>query len=208
MNGDDKKILFSREELKQRLQQLEAEIQAREEYVNIPMSRTRKNWRICLLATLVLVIGLTCTYLLRDQKNKMLFSRYYEPYPNVVAYTEQGSSIATPLEANALELYETGHYAEALQQFERFPSSQQNQPDILFYAGISSIEINQLDKAEMYLTEAAQQHDSTFVAQAHWYLALIHLKKSERKQARKQLTSLAQYTPIYKEKASQLLREL
>lgn len=207
MNGEDKKKLFSREELKQRLQQLEAEIQAREEYTDIPLTKIRKNnWKVCLLA--VLVIGLLGGYLLRDRHDERLFSRYYEPYPNVISYIERGETPPDELKADALALYENGHYAEALERFESLPSALQNQPDILFYAGISCIETDQLDKAESYLGEAARQPDRGFTAQAQWYLALIHLKKSERKQARKQLKMLTQVAEVYKDKASQLLSEL
>jgi len=206
MNEDNKKIFFSREELKQRLQQLEAEIRAKEEFRDIPVTNMRRKYWIISINVALVAIFMIC-YLVRNLHDKNLFTRYYEPYPNVADFIERGES-PSGVQTEALQLYEQGHYQEALERFERYFQSLPTESDILFYAGISCIETNQLEKAEIYLQQAARQPSNVFAAQAQWYLALIHLKKNNRRQARQQLQVLTRYTDIYKHKANQLLKEL
>ncbi|MDJ1491447.1 tetratricopeptide repeat protein [Cytophagaceae bacterium DM2B3-1] len=208
MNEANKKNHFSRVELKQRLQQLEAEIQAKEAYAEIPLSSIRKNnWKVCFLALLPVLLA-TGYFLYTRAYNKKLFSQYYEPYPNVISYTLQNTVEGPTSRTEALQLYEQGHYADALKYFEQASQIGKEHIDLLFYAGIASIEVNQLDKAEAYMQEVVKHPNSSFVSQAEWYLALIHLRKSEPKQAKEHLWLLTQSTDTFKEKASSLLNKL
>lgn len=191
-------------ELKLRLQQLEACIAQSEQAASVEKpARLRRVWT----AVALVCAGAMVLFYYRSVNDNQLFENYYQSYPNVVAFVERGS-VANEPKDEALQLYEQGHYDEALAGFEKFCQTQQATPSTLFYAGIACIETNRLEEAEQYLLMASQQPDTAFAAQAQWYLALVYVKKDERKKATVYLTALVRHTEAYKEKAQRLLNEL
>lgn len=191
-------------ELKRRLQQLEARIALAEQNAHATKpGRSRRAWAVMAVA-LAGALALLCYHVTTDNR---LFEHYYQPYPNVVAFTERGSVVSQP-ENEALRLYEQGHYREALHAFEKSYQNQQATSSTLFYAGIACIETNRLEQAEQYLLMVAQQPDSAFASQARWYLALVYVKKDERRKAAVHLATLVRQTEAYRYKARHLLNEL
>ncbi len=192
---------INREILKNHLQKLEQEIQTKE--IKSRISRKRLG-TVCS----IVFLGVLCTcFFFRNFQDERLFLQYYEPYPNVVSFLERGET-RVENKTQAFQLYEQGHYDEALELFEESYTPNHTPSDILFYAGISCIETKKLEKAQNYLSMALQQTDSTFATQANWYMALIYLKENERKKARQYLIKLTQRPDIYNEKATQLLNDL
>lgn len=195
---------LNRMELKRRLQHLEAQIAVSEPTAGMEKpARFRRVWA----AVAVVCAGAMVLFYCRSFHDNRLFENYYQPYPNVVTFVERAPDANGPKD-EALQLYEQGHYCEALGKFEKSHEERQATPSTLFYAGIACIETNRLEEAEQYLLMAAQQPDSAFSAQAQWYLALVHVKKDERKKAATYLTTLVRHTEAYKDKAQRLLNEL
>lgn len=191
-------------ELKQRLQRLESRIAAQEKDA-APKNPSRLRW--VWVAVAFVCMGALGLFSYRSASDNRLFRGYYQPYPNVVAFAERGSASSVTTDA-ALQSYEQGYYGEALAGFEKSYRNGQTAAYTFFYAGVACIETGQLEKAEQFLVMATQQPDTSFAAQSRWYLALVHVKKNERKKAAACLTALTRSSEAYREKAQRLLNEL
>jgi tetratricopeptide (TPR) repeat protein len=195
-----------RGEVKGRLQQLEATLRAAEEpklpSPNLVKSRPLLWWGE--VAAVVLIGVCAYAWLSRASHSEKLFTQFYEPYPNVVAAVERGAAVQGEEEV-AFRLYEEGQYAAALPRLQRMLRSNGHAADLLFYAGIASIELGQYAQAQAYLQQALQLPPHAFTPQATWYLALVHLKREQMEQAAALLEGLAAGTGFYGEKARALL---
>ncbi len=208
MQEETQNIHFDREYLRQRLRQIEAEIQAKEAAAQAerPKKLLRAYVFYGITALLLVFMG---TWTVRQLADHRLFRQYYEPYPNVVALIERGHT-PTHLDPKtyALQLYDQGNYQEALVIFEQQMKSGKAAPEVFFYAAIACIETGRLGRAETYLKKVASLANHDFGPQAQWYLALVHVRQNELRKARKQLCTLAASTETYREKANRLLRDL
>jgi tetratricopeptide (TPR) repeat protein len=195
-----------REEVKGRLQQLEATLRAAEAPTlpspHLVKPRPLPWWGE---VAAVFLIGV-CAYawLSRASQSEKLFAQFYEPYPNVVAAVERGAAVQGEKEM-AFGLYENGQYAAALPRFQRLLRGNSQAADLLFYAGTASIELGQYAQAQAYLQQALRLPAHAFTPPATWYLALVHLKREQMEQAASLLEGLAAGTGFYGEKARALL---
>jgi tetratricopeptide (TPR) repeat protein len=195
-----------RDEVKDRLQQLEATLRAAEEPAlpapGLAIPRLLFWWGE---VAAVFLIGV-CAYawLSRASHAGRLFTQFYEPYPDVVAAVERGAAAQSAKEV-AFGLYENGQYATALPRLQRMLRGNGHAADLLFYAGMTSIELGQYAQAQAYLQQALRLPAHAFTPQATWYLALVHLKREQMEQAASLLEGLATGTGFYGEKARALL---
>jgi tetratricopeptide (TPR) repeat protein len=144
-----------RGEIKDRLQQLEATLRAAEEpSPSLPgpaKARPLPWWSEVAAAFLIGV----CAYawLSRTFHPEKRFAQFYEPYPYVPAPAGRGA-VAQGEKALAFGLYESGQYAAALSQLQFLLRGNGYAADLLFYAGMASIEVGQYAQAQAYLQQA------------------------------------------------------
>jgi tetratricopeptide (TPR) repeat protein len=195
-----------RGEIKGRLQRLEATLRAAEE-PSLSLPSPAKAWPLPWWSEVaaVFLIGV-CTYawLSRSSHAEKLFAQFYESYPSVTAPVERGA-VAQGEKAAAFGLYECGQYAAALPRLQGLLRNNGHAADLLFYAGMASIELQQYARAQAYLQGALRLPAHAFTAQATWYLALVHIKREQMEQAAPLLEGLASGTGFYGEKARALL---
>jgi len=195
-----------RGEIKDRLQRLEATLRAAEEpalpWPDPAKARPLPRWSE--VAAVVLVGVCAYALLSRTSPAEKLFVQFYEPYPYVPVPAERGAA-AQGEKAAAFGLYESGQYAAALLRLQQLLRGNGHAADLLFYAGMASVELGQYARAQAYLQGALRLPVHAFTPPAGWYLALVHLKREQMEQAAALLEGLAAGTGFYGEKARALL---
>ena len=197
-----------RHEIKGRLQQLEATLRAAEE-PSLPLPGPARSRPLPLprwgeVAAVFLVGVCAYAWLSRTSHSERLFAQFYEPYPKVVAAVARGTAVQSE-NAAAFGLYESGRYAAALPRLQGLLRGNGHAADLLFYAGMASMELGQYALAQAYLQQALRLPAHAFTPQAAWYLALVHLKREQTEQAASLLKGLAAGNGFYGEKARALL---
>ncbi|MEP3209328.1 MAG: tetratricopeptide repeat protein [Maribacter sp.] len=174
----------------------------------IPKSSLKKSYRsLAIAASITLLMGLAWIGYIDGTSNKYeeLYAQNFQEYPNTVyAITRSGSEES--LERNAFVAYESGDYDAAIEKFEQIPS-EVKQPYIDFFLGQSYLNAGKNDQAKAYFRETIVKADN-FVAESHWYLAMIALKEKDITEAESELKKLINGYDYNKEKAVALLKEL
>lgn len=196
-----------RSEIKVRLQKLEATLRAAEVTDRANPAHARPVVGLGEMAA-VLFIGI-CAYawVSRTSPNEKLFARFYEPYLNVVASATQGAA-AQGEKAMALQLYENSQYKEALVCLRDMLRGNAQDAELLFYAGLTGIQLQEYGQAQAYLQQALRLPAHALTQQAAWYLSLVHVKRGQADQALLLLKELADGNGFYREKARALLAAL
>jgi tetratricopeptide (TPR) repeat protein len=198
-----------RSEIKAQLQRLEATLRAAEAAA-VPSPAPAQSWPMVRLGEMaaVFLIGI-CAYawVSKTPPNEKLFARFYEPYPNVVASLERGAA-AQGEKAAALQLYENSQYKEASVRLRNMLRGNVPDADLLFYAGLTSIQLQEYAQAQAYLQQALRLPAHALTQQATWYLSLVHVKRGQTDQAFPLLKGLAGGNGFYGEKARALLAAL
>lgn len=164
-----------------------------------------KPWRW--IAAAILFIGIVSVLLLRESEADAgkLFARYFEPYPNVVAPIQKSGETAEPV-AQAFQLYERGHYQEAYDAFQILPK---NNPSIVFYMGLSQIELGDDEGARAMLMTLNMIPGHPYRNAADWYLALLEMKSGSIEKAVLMLDLIASSDAHpYRSKAARLRDKL
>ena len=106
----------------------------------------------------------------------------------------------------ALKTFYTGDYKKAEQQFDDVLKQQPQDPDALFFGGISDYVNGNLDKSEKNFDQLLQQHKK-FMDSSKWYKANILLKQGKKEEAKKLFQQLSETSGSYKERAQKKLAE-
>ncbi len=195
-----------RSEVKGRLQRLEATLRAAEApSSSLPgPAKARPLPRWSEVAAVFLIGVCAYAWLSRSSHPEKRFAHFYEPYPYVPVPSERGI-VAQGEKAAALGLYESGQYAAALSRLQLLLREKGHAADLLFYAGMASIELGQYAQAQAYLQGALRLPVHAFTPPATWYLALVYIKREQMEPAAALLEGLAAGTGFYGEKARALL---
>jgi predicted Zn-dependent protease len=188
-------LRHSRKELKTRLQSLET-----------PARQRTRDWKyvgLAIAASITLIIMMV-TYF-NDATPQELYAEYYTPYPNVVAPIERAQP-ETDTYKRSFQLYEEKRYSEALGEFKSLLNDQPDSPALNFYAGLSTLSLNDVPAAMDYLKKVASSKND-FTAHAVWYSALAYLLSGQKEKAIVQLEKIS-HDSFYNEKADHLLKEI
>ncbi len=175
---------------------------------NVRKSRFKgrfRNWSIA--ASIVVLIGVGWlgynTFFRTDYNN--LYKSNFEQYPNTV-YTITRGDDDESVEREAFVAYETGDFEKALLGFGKI-EPENRRPYIEFYRAQSYLNLNKYSMAEEIL-KSTIANNKTFVAESHWYLALVYLKTGKIEAAKKELQILVEDHDYKKEAAITLLDQL
>jgi len=123
------------------------------------------------------------------------------------AAIEIDSKALNPRQNLAIALIEQKKYAQAIEHLNRAISMDSSSSTTHLYAGIASLGIDEIDQAERELSTALSLGGPE---NAHFYLALVHLKKGEREPAVRELKAYLEKLPKGEKapRARQLLEKL
>ena len=169
--------------------------------------------RFLSVAAAILLIATVGYYVLfnnlsEPMTGEALYELYYDgPYLNIVGGTERGATeLEETLEAKAYLAYDLGEYSEAITYFKELIDQNKTATNY-FYAGVSSLELGDMEAAKIYFNVTAN-HFEEFREQAQWYMAMTLLKENRVNEAVSSLVYLNLNNTRYADKADEILGEL
>lgn len=130
-----------------------------------------------------------------------LYDANFKAYPNTEVTIIRGDNTIDETVRKAFVAYESEDYNEAIKQFANL-----NADYVPFYKAQSYLKLGKLNKAKQFLNTSIT--NTVFVAESHWYLALIALKEKQKDQAVEQLQKVITLGTFKKDKAKELLEKL
>jgi Flp pilus assembly protein TadD len=114
-----------------------------------------------------------------------------------------------PRQNIASALIEQKKYAEAIEHLNQALSIDSSSPTAHLYAGIASLGVDEIDQAERELSTALSLGGADY-SNAHFYLALVYVKKGQRELAIRELNAYLEKLPKGEKapRARQLLEKL
>ncbi len=160
-------------------------------------------------AIIIAIIGLTFILFQivhnRTVNTEKLFTQYYKPYKLNIQSRSVGEHLKNL--QRAFDAYSNKDYRLAINYFD----SVNLDNTVLFYKGISNIECRKMTVAINCFESELMNPSSMYIAQTHWYLALIYLRLNQISIARihlKWLVTNIKYNSYYGNLASSILIDL
>ncbi|AUC83607.1 tetratricopeptide repeat protein [Lacinutrix sp. Bg11-31] len=188
-------------ELKEKLKVFEAEISVKEPRTTKPQF----NWRIAASIVLFIGAGWFGYNALFGVDYNNIYNANFNNYPNT-EFTITRSDTVDSYERKAFVAYEAQDYDNAILNFNTIPVAEQKGYQD-FYVALSYLNNNDSEKAKD-LFKKTVAYNKMFVAESHWYLALVAIKQKDKIAAIKQLRILLENFDYNKSKAEVLLKEL
>ena len=200
-----------RKTLKGFLSQIEDEIIQSENEIKKPGAKSRKLWPFMAAAVLISVMAIGYFVKKNSMSNTDEFSHdfyaYYEVYPNVVKPITRGEVVnPEELEKAAFIAYESRDFKLADSLFSSLID--QHKEYLLFYKGITKIELQQYDSAKIYFENYLYSDGMQFRDQAKWYMALSFLVKGDTLRGKEELVKLKNGSGYKMEEVEKLLESL
>lgn len=125
------------------------------------------------------------------------------------AAIEIDSKALNPRQNLAIALVEQKKYVQAIEHLNQAISIDSSSPATHLYAGIASLGIDEIDQAERELSMALSLGGARY-SNAHFYLALVHIKRGAREPAIRELKAYLEKLPTGEKapRARQLLEKL
>ena len=112
-----------------------------------------------------------------NRRMDKLFDTYYIPLEYDSQLMSRGEETISPELTSAMESYQKGDYATALQKFEAIPGVDEN---YLIYKAICLLETEQTEDGITLLEKLVANGEGTeYYQQACWYLALAYLRNHD-----------------------------
>jgi tetratricopeptide (TPR) repeat protein len=131
-----------------------------------------------------------------------LYSENYTYYPNTV-YSITRSDSVNSLEREAFVAYEAKDYQLALEKF----NTVKNKDYFDFYKAQSYLNLNQYENAK-HLFETIIETNKKFIAESHWFIALVYIKEENKAKALEYLDLLVENHSYKTEEAQALIKAL
>ncbi|QCX39721.1 tetratricopeptide repeat protein [Aureibaculum algae] len=187
-------------QLKAKLQDFETELK----HKSTPKNSNYKAWAIAASIAILLSVGWFGYDNFFKVNYNELYSENFQQYPNT-SYSITRGDIDNTIERQAFVAYETGNYQTAVDNFEKLDSSTKDYID--FYKAQAYLKLNTTDTAKPLFKKVISDNVE-FVAESHWYLALIAIKEKDKQSAISYLEKLITDYNFNKEKAKELLDKL
>ena len=131
------------------------------------------------ITSIAAIIAIVFSFNIYQDNRRMdkLFETYYTPLEYDSQLMSRGEETISSELASAMESYQKGDYAIALQKFETIPGVDEN---YLIYKAICLLETGQTEDAITLLEKLVANGEGTeYYQQACWYLALAYLCNHE-----------------------------
>lgn len=176
--------------------------------VNLP-KRSFQLRRIAAAVVFLVAAGLSMFFW--SNNDQRLYSQFYEKYDSSDAFIslrDDSSANINDAELIAgLEAYDKGDYLKSIKLFEEFLATNPSSSDALFYAGLSHVELSNVDAGVRFLMQA-RTADLNYYREATWYSALAYLKDKNNAEAKKLVEELLKSKGRYFKKAEMLNSKL
>ncbi len=167
----------------------------------IPLPKKQFNWYPGVAAALLIILSVTFFFPSYESLYKNSFN------PLLSQPITRGKVISDRDYKCAMEAYSVGNYEEANNFFNKVAD-----PDLRYeanlYKGNCQLELGNTEKAIAELTEAKKSGSEWVLENANWYLALAFIKMHDKSNAIEILENIEQKRGPYKNKATDLLKQL
>jgi hypothetical protein len=189
---------------KQQINGISKEIHKR----NVSYHPQQFNWRFhySLAAVILLTFASVFYFMFRKPSYEPLFSEYFKPYPNMVPLV-RGEESAGTLESAMIE-YESENYLGTLRILQNLLQSEPGNDTVNFYAGTSSLCLNNTKSAILYLRKVAENKNNDLADRALWYLGLAYLKENNIDAAKTSFNILCAKDNTFKKKSIEIVNHL
>jgi len=164
-----------RQELKEKLQNLEKEIQG-ESVDKQETAKVRKissiRW-IGIAATLLFLIGMFW-WNTQTVNPDQLFAQHFQPYPNIIAPIVKSQTPSPSAYELAFQKYEQKNYQDAIPLLKEIKTDEGR-----FYLAISHLANGDDQQAISLLGDLTKEPSNRFYEASQWYLALAYLKSNQ-----------------------------
>lgn len=165
-------------------------------------------YKIQIAATFLICFLLLTVYVVWSSHKKTtdeLFNEYYKPMEFEI--TLRGSeAVVLNLEKTAVSYYLQKKYNQALKLFNEILLTDSLNSKINIYAGISAIELNQINKAIQYLSKVPKI--TLYYSSAQWYIGLCYLKLGDKQDALRVFENLCKDDTSFKNQALELINKI
>jgi len=181
-------------------------IRAHEQFL---IHRRKQRIRLCTIASssaaaILLLALIVMPSLLRLDGPAVSQGLYHKFDAGVIS---RGSTDNDPL-VHVMNLYTENNFSQAVAQADSILNQQQNNGKVLFFRGLSELEIHQPDQAIQSFNRAIAEGGS-IEAYSRWYLALTYLQQENFMACKEQLAGLKKLdNHPYKKQVNKLYRRL
>jgi hypothetical protein len=151
------------------------------------------------------VIGLAFISINKQSKLNDAFTEFYKPYDTDLntRSSERNYSDVT----YAYFLYQNKDYKTAFELLKNYNNSKKTNYMVVFYCGLSALELNLNSDAEKYLLQISSDNNSPYSLHADWYLSMLYLKTNNTPMAKKYLNKLSESKCFYSKRAQKILKK-
>ena len=202
---DLKQVIRNKEtvDLKGKLAGFEKEISKDTPVRTLPNTNYRK-WAMAASIALLVGLGWFGYNNFAGPNYGNLYDENFQQYPNT-SYTITRGDTDDSIERQAFVAYETGNFQTAIDNFNKLDTNEKTY--LHFYKAQSYLKLDKSDEAKT-LFKKVITNNSQFVAESHWYLALIAVKDKDKENAISYLKQLISKYDFNKEKARGLIKKL
>ncbi len=174
----------------------------RDDQPTVPWIREYRRHLVAACITLIVAV-IAIVQFTNKPTSQQLFTRYFEPYPDVL--TSRDAADLGPKLLEAMALYNRQEYEEASVLFEQVVEAG-NVSDLVFlYYGVNELARGDGETANHSLNQVGSsilEHD------VGWYQVLAQLKMGNEEKAKRELRGLLEAEFKYSTKAGELLEQL
>ncbi|QHT69037.1 tetratricopeptide repeat protein [Rhodocytophaga rosea] len=197
--------LLKEEDAKMPAYQPEEEATTATEAKTISFNPTSKQMYYWAAAAVLLLMVPVFMLLRANESGEKLADSYFHAHENQWVSTDGDSSLS----AQAMEHYEEGKYAMALNIFEKMLGNNTAEAEVQFYKGNSYLALKKTQEAIQSFEAVLTMPANKYTEEAEWYLALSYVQADDEKQAKKILKGIMdnENHPYHKE-AQDLMKKL
>ena len=137
-------------------------------------------FRLLAAASVALVIILAIVLLAGPNKDRKLFTRFYEPDPGLATAMSASEDYAFN---RAMIDYKTENYDSAIGTWTQLLQSKAGNDTLHYFLGVAFLAKDEDDSAAFHLRRTLELPDTTFHSDASWFLGLIYLKQGKKEEA-------------------------
>jgi len=167
---------------------------------------SRKLFKYPLVASIIILIGISLWHLISIVSPEKIYSNFYKPYESDLSTRSINPS--TDKIGVAYLLYQKGEYEGSYEILNNYLSKNINNQTARFYLGMNSMELGKMDKAISELKEVERDYTTPYAIHARWYLSLAYLKINEVDEAKKYLNRIIETDTFYSDQAKKILKKI
>ena len=167
---------------------------------------SRSKFSIAAVFTAFLITGSSLFFFTNSvSPSEVLYTQYFEPYPNVIAPITRTQNQDLGAESIAMSAYDSMNYNEAITAFDDLLLHSSLKNEIRFYKAVALMSMGDHKKAKVQLE--LMNENGAFKNQRKWYLALATLQLEEFDVTEILLNEIVRDQSSYSVFASEMLAE-